>query len=100
LVVPRNGVNTFARRSSTESYFDIEGYTSILNGEVDSFSGIFADKWSDTILKGIKDAEDLVHDIETLSSVNPTTWNGASGSLAESMKVVNQLMQTRKLLLR
>lgn len=59
LVIPSGGVNSFAERDDDEDYFDVEGYVRLLNGESQGFSGIFADRWSEVLLKGIGDTEGL-----------------------------------------
>jgi len=107
-VVPRNGVNTFAERPTEdlrswvnrrgEEYFPMEDYTALLNGKVDGFSGMFAEHWSDTIIKGISDGAALKNDLEVLANSSAAIWESAGpyqgSNLGQRLKVVSELMQT------
>jgi hypothetical protein len=100
LVIPSGGVNSFAERDEKENYFDIEGYVRLLNGESEGFSGIFADRWSEVLLKGIGDTGTLKNVLvgaeldESIWGTEPNDWE--ESQLWRQMKTVAGLAQTRQ----
>jgi uncharacterized protein (DUF1501 family) len=97
-VVPRGIVSTFARRPTTENYFDFEGHANDINGKVDGFSGMFADTWSENMLKGVDGAKALKVDLEQLATRNKLIWENGKpyqgSSLYQQLDVTAKLMQT------
>jgi hypothetical protein len=100
LVIPSGGVNSFAERDESEDYFDVEGYVRLLNGESQGFSGLFADRWSEVLLKGIGDSGDL-KDVLLGAELGQEIWGAKPSSWEESqlwrqMQTVASLAQTRQ----
>lgn len=100
LVIPSGGVNSFAERDGAEQYFDLEGYVRLLNGESQAFSGIFADRWSEVLLKGIGDTRGLKDVLlgaeldESVWGTEPSDWEAKQ--LRRQMQTVAGLAQTRQ----
>jgi hypothetical protein len=108
IVVSSARVTSFADRpdgsdwkdTKDEMYFDIEGYTRTLNAETDGFSGIFGDRWSDVLLKGIEDAKTLKQDLNNAIMAG-SIWGNTPGdwdevSLWRRFKTVAALAQTHE----
>jgi len=100
IVIPSDGLSSFAERDSAEAYFDIESYVNLLNAESDVFSGIFGDRWSEVLLKGITDTESLKNVLANANIRNdiwgnePSDWD--ERVLWNNMRMVASLAQTHE----
>ena len=65
---------------------------------VDGFSGMFADTWSENMLKGIAGAKALKVDLEELATRSNAIWDNGKpyqgSSLYQQLDVTAKLMQT------
>ncbi|VEU38256.1 unnamed protein product [Pseudo-nitzschia multistriata] len=79
-VVSSGGVSPFGKRPNHEKYFELERYAEELNAEVDLFSSVFGETWSDHFVNGVEEAfnfDKLLADVE----VDPNIWNRDDSSL-------------------
>jgi hypothetical protein len=107
-VVSSGGIDAFADRPDgkkdtwkhpdNEYYFKIEEHVQYLNRESSEFSGVFADRWSDVLLKGIGDAgtlKELLYGADG-AKVDASIW-GSKPSDWEESRLWQQLQTVAKL---
>jgi len=105
-VVGRSGVNVFADRPISEEYFDIEFHANELNAEVDQYSSIYGDLWSQQFVEGINKGRALNKDLE-MATLDSDVWYKTNGRMPaydndpemehwQKWSTLFKLMQTHK----
>jgi uncharacterized protein (DUF1501 family) len=104
-IVGRSGSQIYASRPDSEQSFDIEGYSQALNEQVDEFSGVFGETWSQQFVTGIDEARKF-ETYFNAATLDDSIWinNGTpryNGELEkehyEKWSTIAQLIQTRQL---
>lgn len=86
-IIGRTGSKKFATRPEDEFDFDIEKYTRTLNSQVDQFSGIFSETWSEKFITGMDEAEEY-ESIFDQAKLDESIWTKyGSPNYADKSKV-------------